>query len=57
MNNNKPFKYSLLEENDIVLTGNLVEYDEPMSLMKIEGSLFRQLVNEYYSHFQSVESH
>ncbi|XP_020209871.2 ABC transporter C family member 10-like, partial [Cajanus cajan] len=34
--------------------GNLVEYDEPMSLMKTEGSLFRQLVNEYYSHFQST---
>ncbi|KAK7380441.1 hypothetical protein VNO78_32952 [Psophocarpus tetragonolobus] len=37
--------------------GNLVEYDEPMSLMKKEGSLFRELVNEYYSHFQSAELH
>uniref|UniRef100_A0A151UIF5 ABC-type xenobiotic transporter n=1 Tax=Cajanus cajan TaxID=3821 RepID=A0A151UIF5_CAJCA len=26
--------------------GKLVEYDEPMSLMKNEGSLFKQLVNE-----------
>ncbi|KAL2577581.1 hypothetical protein GLYMA_16G172400v4 [Glycine max] len=37
--------------------GNLAEYDEPMSLMRKEGSLFRQLVNEYYSHFQCAESH
>ncbi|CAJ1953018.1 unnamed protein product [Sphenostylis stenocarpa] len=34
--------------------GNLVEYDEPMSLMKKEGSLFKQLVNEYFSHFHSA---
>ncbi|RDX62968.1 ABC transporter C family member 10, partial [Mucuna pruriens] len=37
--------------------GKLVEYDEPMSLMKKEGSLFKQLVKEYWSHFQSAESH
>ncbi|RDX92677.1 ABC transporter C family member 10, partial [Mucuna pruriens] len=34
--------------------GKLVEYDEPDTLMKTEGSLFRQLVQEYWSHFQST---
>ncbi|XVF10474.1 hypothetical protein REPUB_Repub07fG0186200 [Reevesia pubescens] len=29
--------------------GKLVEYDEPMKLMKKEGSLFGQLVQEYWS--------
>ncbi|KAG2384672.1 ABC transporter C family member 10 [Vigna angularis] len=37
--------------------GKLVEYDEPNTLMKREGSLFRQLVREYWSHFHSSESH
>ncbi|XP_062149436.1 ABC transporter C family member 10-like isoform X2 [Alnus glutinosa] len=37
--------------------GKLVEYDEPMNLMKREGSLFGQLVKEYWSHLQSAESH
>ncbi|KAK7315190.1 hypothetical protein VNO77_33725 [Canavalia gladiata] len=37
--------------------GKLEEYDKPMCLMKREGSLFRQLVKEYWSHFQSAESH
>ncbi|KAJ1388456.1 P-loop containing nucleoside triphosphate hydrolase [Sesbania bispinosa] len=37
--------------------GKLVEYDEPMNLMKREGSLFGKLVKEYWSHFQSAESH
>ncbi|KAI4348058.1 hypothetical protein L6164_008819 [Bauhinia variegata] len=37
--------------------GKLMEYDEPMNLMKREGSLFGQLVKEYWSHFQSAESH
>ncbi|KAI5443870.1 Multidrug resistance-associated protein 7, variant 3, partial [Lathyrus oleraceus] len=37
--------------------GKLAEYDEPMSLMKREESMFRQLVKEYWSHFQSAESH
>ncbi|KAK2420582.1 ABC transporter C family member [Trifolium repens] len=32
--------------------GKLVEYDEPMKLMKREKSLFGQLVKEYWSHFQ-----
>ncbi|XP_042494781.1 ABC transporter C family member 10-like isoform X2 [Macadamia integrifolia] len=32
--------------------GKLVEYDEPMRLMKREGSLFGKLVKEYWSHFQ-----
>ncbi|XP_021840002.2 ABC transporter C family member 10 [Spinacia oleracea] len=35
--------------------GKLVEYDEPMKLMKDEDSLFGQLVKEYWSHFQSVD--
>ena len=30
--------------------GKLVEYDEPMKLIKEEGSLFGQLVKEYWSH-------
>ncbi|RZC84948.1 hypothetical protein C5167_047739 [Papaver somniferum] len=34
--------------------GKIVEYDEPMKLMKEEGSLFGQLVNEYWSHCHSV---
>ncbi|KOM55294.1 hypothetical protein LR48_Vigan10g118600 [Vigna angularis] len=37
--------------------GRLVEYDEPTKLMAKEGSLFKQLVKEYWSHFQSAESH
>ncbi|OIW12545.1 hypothetical protein TanjilG_04709 [Lupinus angustifolius] len=37
--------------------GKLVEYDEPVNLMKREGSLFGQLVKEYWSHFQSAQSH
>ncbi|XP_014513599.1 ABC transporter C family member 10 [Vigna radiata var. radiata] len=36
--------------------GKLVEYDEPMKLIKREGSLFGNLVNEYWSHFRSAES-
>uniref|UniRef100_A0A803M010 ABC-type xenobiotic transporter n=1 Tax=Chenopodium quinoa TaxID=63459 RepID=A0A803M010_CHEQI len=36
--------------------GNLVEYDEPMKLMKQEGSLFGQLVKEYWSHIHSAVS-
>uniref|UniRef100_A0A803MIJ7 ABC-type xenobiotic transporter n=1 Tax=Chenopodium quinoa TaxID=63459 RepID=A0A803MIJ7_CHEQI len=35
--------------------GKLVEYDNPMELMKKEDSLFGQLVKEYWSHFQSAE--
>jgi ATP-binding cassette subfamily C (CFTR/MRP) protein 2 len=40
-----------------MFSGKLAEYDEPMSLMKREESLFRKLVKEYWSHFQSAESH
>ncbi|KAI3458059.1 hypothetical protein Pfo_014722 [Paulownia fortunei] len=36
--------------------GNLVEYDEPMKLIKREDSLFGQLVKEYWSHYHSAES-
>ncbi|XP_050223929.1 ABC transporter C family member 10-like [Mercurialis annua] len=37
--------------------GKLIEYDEPMKLMKKEGSMFGQLVKEYWSHYHSAESH
>ncbi|KAK9143916.1 hypothetical protein Syun_013316 [Stephania yunnanensis] len=36
--------------------GKLVEYDDPMKLMKSEGSLFGQLVKEYWSHTQTADS-
>ncbi|XP_010671548.2 ABC transporter C family member 10 [Beta vulgaris subsp. vulgaris] len=35
--------------------GKLVEYDEPMELIKKDGSLFGQLVKEYWSHSNSAE--
>ncbi|KAF7106813.1 hypothetical protein CFC21_107522 [Triticum aestivum] len=38
---------------DMVLAmsdGKVVEYDKPMKLMETEGSLFRELVNEYWSY-------
>ncbi|XP_073119316.1 ABC transporter C family member 10-like [Henckelia pumila] len=35
--------------------GKLVEYDEPMNLMKREDSLFGKLVQEYWSHHDSAE--
>ncbi|KAL0903975.1 hypothetical protein M5K25_026041 [Dendrobium thyrsiflorum] len=34
----------------VVGDGKLIEYDEPLKLMNTEGSLFRELVNEYWSH-------
>ena len=34
-----------------------MEYDEPMKLMKKEGSLFKQLVMEYWSHSHINKSH
>ncbi|CDP05694.1 unnamed protein product [Coffea canephora] len=34
--------------------GKLAEYDEPMELMKREGSLFGKLVKEYWSHYRSA---
>ncbi|KAK0598305.1 hypothetical protein LWI29_033552 [Acer saccharum] len=37
--------------------GKLVEYDEPIKLLKMDGSLFGQLVKEYWSHLHSTESH
>jgi hypothetical protein len=39
--------------NYIALTGKIVEYDEPLKLMNKEGSLFGQLVKEYWSHSAS----
>ncbi|GAU26414.1 hypothetical protein TSUD_278590 [Trifolium subterraneum] len=45
------------KEEGLNSSGKLVEYDEPMTLMKREESLFRKLVKEYWSHFQSEESH
>ncbi|VAI82656.1 unnamed protein product [Triticum turgidum subsp. durum] len=38
---------------DMVLAmsdGKVVEYDKPTKLMETEGSLFRKLVNEYWSY-------
>ncbi|KAJ0099464.1 hypothetical protein Patl1_20290 [Pistacia atlantica] len=37
--------------------GKIMEYDEPMELMQREGSLFGQLVKEYWSHLQFAKSH
>ena len=37
------------------MIGKLVEYDEPMELIKREGSLFGKLVKEYWSHYRSAE--
>ncbi|XP_050223926.1 ABC transporter C family member 10-like [Mercurialis annua] len=37
--------------------GELVEYDEPTRLMNNKGSMFGQLVKEYWSHYHSAESH
>ncbi|PSR91458.1 ABC transporter C family member 10 like [Actinidia chinensis var. chinensis] len=37
--------------------GELVEYDEPMKLMSKEGSLFGQLVKEYWSHSGNAGGH
>ncbi|CAA7016710.1 unnamed protein product [Microthlaspi erraticum] len=34
--------------------GRIVEYDEPMKLMKKEDSLFGKLVKEYWSHYHSA---
>ena len=36
------------------ISGKLEEYDEPMKLMRIEGSLFGQLVKEYWSNLQTA---
>ncbi|CAL9245809.1 unnamed protein product [Arabidopsis halleri] len=36
--------------------GRIVEYDEPMKLMKDENSLFGKLVKEYWSHYHSADS-
>ncbi|KAI3920877.1 hypothetical protein MKW98_015865 [Papaver atlanticum] len=36
--------------------GKIIEYDEPLKLMKEEESLFAQLVKEYWSHIHSAES-
>ncbi|VVB06228.1 unnamed protein product [Arabis nemorensis] len=35
--------------------GRIVEYDEPMMLMKDENSLFGKLVKEYWSHYHSAD--
>ena len=37
----------------VAFTGKIVEYDEPLQLMNKEGSLFGQLVKEYWSHSAS----
>jgi hypothetical protein len=50
---------SNLEGNDhfISVSGKVMEYDAPMNLMKIESSLFGQLVKEYWSRSESTEPH
>ncbi|KAH8492055.1 hypothetical protein H0E87_021591 [Populus deltoides] len=45
------------KEQGLDSLGKLVEYDEPRNLMKTEGSLFGQLVKEYWSHLHAAESH
>ncbi|XP_057483470.1 ABC transporter C family member 10-like isoform X2 [Actinidia eriantha] len=37
--------------------GKLVEYDQPMKLMNKEGSLFGQLVEEYWAHSINANAH
>ncbi|KAK3021883.1 hypothetical protein RJ639_047387 [Escallonia herrerae] len=37
-----------------IADGELVEYDDPMKLMNHEGSLFAQLVKEYWSHSENA---
>lgn len=39
------------------LAGKLVEYDPPMKLMNEEGSLFGQLVKEYWAHSNNANGH
>jgi ATP-binding cassette subfamily C (CFTR/MRP) protein 2 len=41
----------------VAFTGKIVEYDEPLQLMNKEGSLFGQLVKEYWSHSASGNIH
>ncbi|KAI3839548.1 hypothetical protein MKX03_028568 [Papaver bracteatum] len=46
-------------DNTMVLAlsdGKIIEYDEPLKLMKDDGSLFAQLVKEYWSHIHYAES-
>ena len=50
------FLCSNLREKIFIISGQVVEYDEPMKLIKREGSLFGKLVKEYWSHLQSAES-
>lgn len=40
----------------MLLTGKLVEYDEPSKLMKKEGSLFGKLIKEYWSGSSHADS-
>ncbi|KAF5947196.1 hypothetical protein HYC85_013153 [Camellia sinensis] len=42
------------KEEGLYSLGQLVEYDEPMKLISKEGSLFGQLVNEYWSHSRNA---
>ncbi|CAN4085804.1 unnamed protein product [Withania somnifera] len=55
-----PHRISTVMDCTMVLAisdGKPVEFDEPMKLMKKEGSLFGKLVKEYWSHYHSAESH
>ncbi|RZC91252.1 hypothetical protein C5167_027316 [Papaver somniferum] len=40
----------------VLSDGKIMEYDEPLKLIKVEGSLFGQLVKEYWSHIHSADS-
>ena len=51
------FSFDKMMKYVIVFAGKLVEYNEPMNLMKREGSFLGQLVMEYWSHSQSAESY
>ena len=43
--------YLIAHTNEFnLLSGKVVEYDKPMKLMETEGSLFRELVKEYWSY-------
>ncbi|RZC91253.1 hypothetical protein C5167_027315 [Papaver somniferum] len=39
----------------VLSDGKVIEYDEPMKLIKEEGSLFGQLVKDYWSHIHSAD--
>ncbi|XP_026433459.1 ABC transporter C family member 10-like [Papaver somniferum] len=49
---------TVMDDSTMVLSisdGKIVEYDEPTKLMNEEGSLFGELVKEYWSHINSAD--